>query len=131
MTSAATGQAPPRRQIIEILVGSVREGRKSLPIAQWVHERAALREELQTEVVDLADWPLPMFAFAKPPAMGLSGDPAQWRWAEKIGAADGYTRLQCKAKSSESIPDDQDIPWSTFPGRSRSATSAVGCTERR
>jgi NAD(P)H-dependent FMN reductase len=41
-------------------------------------------------LVDLADWPLPMFGLAKPPAMGLSGDPAQRRWAEKIGAADGY-----------------------------------------
>jgi NAD(P)H-dependent FMN reductase len=90
MTSPTTGDAPPGRLIIQIVVGSVREGRKSLPIAQWVHGRAALREELQTELVDLADWPLPMLAFAKPPAMGLSEDPAQRRWATKVGAADGY-----------------------------------------
>jgi NAD(P)H-dependent FMN reductase len=76
--------------IIQILVGSVREGRKSLPIAQWVDARAALRNEFQTELVDLADWSLPMFAFAKPPAIGLSEDAAQRRWAAKISAADGY-----------------------------------------
>lgn len=31
-----------------------------------------------------------MLSFAKPPAMGLSDDAAQRRWAAKIGAADGY-----------------------------------------
>jgi NAD(P)H-dependent FMN reductase len=31
-----------------------------------------------------------MFALAKPPAMGLSGDVAQRRWAAKIAPADGY-----------------------------------------
>jgi NAD(P)H-dependent FMN reductase len=79
-----------RRLIIQILVGSVREGRKSLPIAQWVEAYAALRPEFQTELIDLADWSLPMLALAKPPAMGLSHDAAQQRWAAKIGAADGY-----------------------------------------
>lgn len=79
-----------RRLIIQILVGSIREGRKSLPVAQWVGEWAALREEFQAELVDLADWSLPMLSFAKPPAMGLSDDATQRRWAAKIGAADGY-----------------------------------------
>jgi len=79
-----------RRLIIQILVGSIREGRKSLPVAQWVGERAALREEFQAELDDLADWSLPMLSFAKPPAMGLSDDATQRRWAAKIGAADGY-----------------------------------------
>jgi len=78
-----------RRLIIQILVGSIREGRKSLPVAQWVGERAALREEFQAELVDLADWSLPMLSFAKPPAMGLSDDATQRRWAAKIAAADG------------------------------------------
>lgn len=31
-----------------------------------------------------------MLSFAKPPAMGLSDDATQRRWAAKIGAADGY-----------------------------------------
>lgn len=72
------------------MVGSVRQGRKSLPVAQWVQERARLREAFQPELIDLADWPLPMFGLARPPAMGLSEDGAQQRWAAKVGAADGY-----------------------------------------
>jgi NAD(P)H-dependent FMN reductase len=72
------------------VIGSIREGRKSLPVARWVHERATLRQEFQTELVDLAEWSLPMLSFAKPPAMGLSDDAAQRHWAAKIGAADGF-----------------------------------------
>jgi NAD(P)H-dependent FMN reductase len=57
---------------IQILVGSVREGRKSLPIARWVFERATLRSEFKLELVDLAKWALPMLALAKPPAARVS-----------------------------------------------------------
>jgi NAD(P)H-dependent FMN reductase len=78
------------RLIIQIVIGNVRKGRKSQPIAQWVHEHAAHRQEFQTELVDLAAWSLAMLSFAKPPAMGLSEDVAQRRWASKIGAADGF-----------------------------------------
>jgi NAD(P)H-dependent FMN reductase len=90
MIAPTPGEAAQSRLSIQILVGSVREGRKSLPIAQWVHDRAATRQDLQTELIDLADWPLPMLGISRPPAMGLSDDEAQQQWAAKIGPADGY-----------------------------------------
>jgi len=71
-------------------VGSVREGRVSLPVARWVHASAGRHRGLDAELVDLADWQLPMFALAAPPATGGYGDPLQQRGAAKIGAADGY-----------------------------------------
>jgi NAD(P)H-dependent FMN reductase len=73
-----------------VLVGSVREGRKSLPTAQWVFERATQRTEFDVDLVDLADWSLPMLALTKPAAMGLSDDGDQQRWAAKVRVADGY-----------------------------------------
>jgi NAD(P)H-dependent FMN reductase len=75
---------------IQVVVGSVREGRISLPVAQWVRASAGEQGALDTELVDLADWPLPMFALATPPAMGGYKDPLQQCWAAKIGEADGY-----------------------------------------
>lgn len=75
---------------IQVIVGSVREGRTSFPVAEWVVKQLQKRPELSVELIDLADWPLPMFALSKPPAMGLSNDPLQRRWAEKVREADGY-----------------------------------------
>jgi NAD(P)H-dependent FMN reductase len=74
---------------ISVIVGSVREGRISLPIANWVLDRIAAREEFDAELLDLAQWDLPMFAEPFPPATGRYSE-RQQAWAEKIGAADGY-----------------------------------------
>jgi NAD(P)H-dependent FMN reductase len=75
---------------IQIVVGSVREGRVSLPVAQWVLASANERDGLEAELIDLVDWALPMFALRTSPAMGDYKDPLQQRWAAKIGEGDGY-----------------------------------------
>ena len=75
---------------ISVIVGSVREGRISLPIARWVMDRIAARPEFEAELLDLAEWDLPMFAEPNPPATGRYTGEKQRAWAEKIGAADGY-----------------------------------------
>lgn len=75
---------------IKVIVGSVREGRVSLPVAQWIAEVAGRDKAFDIELVDLKDWDFPMFALKKSPAMGLSDDPLQQRWAKLIGSADGF-----------------------------------------
>ncbi len=73
-----------------IILGSVREGRTALPVGNWVAGQAAARPDLACELVDLRDWDLPYYPFARPPAAGGYTDPLQLRWAEKIAAADGF-----------------------------------------
>ena len=75
---------------ILVILGSVRDGRMAEPVGKWVLEQAAVRPGLACELVDLADWKLPFYAFAKPPAAGGYEDPLQLQWAEKVGDADGY-----------------------------------------
>ncbi|MFS2109549.1 NADPH-dependent FMN reductase [Sphingomonas sp. Sphisp140] len=75
---------------ILVIMGSVREGRMAEPVAHWVMEGATDRAALDLELVDLKDWDLPFYPFAKPPAAGDYQDPLQLRWAEKIAGADGY-----------------------------------------
>jgi len=75
---------------LHIIVGSVREKRSSLPIAQWAYEKLKGKPEFSVEVVDLKTWALPFFALAKPPAMGGYEDPLQKKWAEKVAEADAY-----------------------------------------
>ena len=78
---------------ILVILGSVREGRTALPVGQWVIEQAASQPGLACELVDLKQWDLPFYAFAKPPAAGHYTDPMQLRWAEKVASADGYVLI--------------------------------------
>ncbi|KYQ85134.1 flavoprotein [Acinetobacter sp. NRRL B-65365] len=78
--------------LIYIIVGSIREGRTAIKIANWVNQ--AINElslaDIQTEIVDLQEWALPIFAGAHPPATGVYDQPKQQQWADKIAAADAF-----------------------------------------
>jgi NAD(P)H-dependent FMN reductase len=75
---------------IAIIVGSTRPGRNGKAVADWVAGRAKGRTAADYELVDLADYPLPHFDQALPPAMGqYTGDHAK-AWAAKIGGYDGF-----------------------------------------
>lgn len=78
---------------VQVIVGSVREGRLSLPIANWVMGRASQRADVCAELLDLAEWQLPMFAEPNPPATGRYTGTTQRAWGDKIGAADGYVLI--------------------------------------
>jgi len=101
---------------IQILVGSVREGRISLPVARWVQERSVGRSDLSAQLVDLADWNLPMFALPTSPAMGDYTDPLQQRWAATIGKADGYILVSPEYNHSTSpvLKNALDYLWAEW-----------------
>ena len=75
---------------LQIILGSIREGRRSGPVAQWAFERASKKSDVTVELVDLKTWNLPLFDLAKFPSEGDYEDPLQQRWAETIARADGY-----------------------------------------
>jgi len=76
---------------IAIIVGSTRPNRKGLEVAQWVFGLASPRSSAQYELVDIAEFNLPLLDEPLPPAMG--SPPTQEhtkRWAAKIASFDGY-----------------------------------------
>jgi NAD(P)H-dependent FMN reductase len=75
---------------IQIIIGSVRQGRKAMPIGTWAHRLVAQRKDVSVEFVDLQDWNLPMFNLPKPPMMGNYEDALQRRWADKVTQGDAY-----------------------------------------
>ena len=75
---------------IAIIVGSTRPGRKAETISQWVHGIAAARDDAEFEVVDLADFDLPLLDEPYPPAMHQYQNAHTLRWAETIDGYDGF-----------------------------------------
>lgn len=75
---------------VQIIIGSVRDGRASGPVARWVADRFETEFERPAEIVDLRDWRLPDFYLSDPPAMGHYPAPLQNAWATTIARADAF-----------------------------------------
>jgi NAD(P)H-dependent FMN reductase len=75
---------------IGIIIGSIRPNRNGLAVAQWVHEHASKRSGVQYELVDIADYNLPLLDEPVPPSMGPPTKEHTKRWAAKIATFDGY-----------------------------------------
>jgi NAD(P)H-dependent FMN reductase len=82
---------------LKIVVGSTREGRAADLVLPWLTDRAEAHDAFAVEVLDLRDWPLPMFgerheAVMDPERRGYS-DPIVQRWNRAIAAGDAYLFL--------------------------------------
>jgi NAD(P)H-dependent FMN reductase len=75
---------------IAIILGSTRPGRRGMAVAEWVLSQAAPRSDATFELVDLADFDLPLFDEPFPPAMGKYTKPHTQRWAAKIATFDAF-----------------------------------------
>lgn len=74
---------------IGVVLGSVREGRNGLAVANWTVEKAkefSNSEDVQFELVDLADYDLPFLGKTPTAEQGA----AIGAWSEKIASFDGY-----------------------------------------
>lgn len=77
-------------QKIQIIVGSTRPGRIGDRIAHWVHNIAVQNGYVDFELVDLAEWKLPLLDEPIPAKAGVYQNEHSIRWSEKIQEADGY-----------------------------------------
>lgn len=75
---------------IGIIVGSTRPGRKADAVASWVRDIASTRGDAEYEVVDLADFGLPLLDEGVPAARGRYEHEHTQRWASTIEGFDGF-----------------------------------------
>ena len=75
---------------IAVIVGTTREGRFSEHLAGFVVSQASARDELEFDLVDLRDHPLPLFNEPGPPAMFPSQRDEVTAWRDTVAAYDGY-----------------------------------------
>lgn len=74
---------------IGVILGSTREGRFGEKPANWVLELGKQRPELEFELVDLRDFPLPFFGEQGSPVhVGPADEASAWR--KKLAGLDGF-----------------------------------------
>jgi NAD(P)H-dependent FMN reductase len=116
---------------LQIIIGSTRPTRAADKVTPWVVERATAHAAFEVEVLDLRDWPLPMFA----EHFGTVGDindptysvPLVKQWNQKIKEADAY--LVVTPEYNHSVPgvlkNAIDSVWVSFAFRNKPVV-AVG-----
>lgn len=79
--------AKPR---IALIVGSTRPTRFADKPAQWMLKQAQARQDMEVELIDLRDHPLPFFSEVASNLRVPSKDPEAIRWQQTIAKFDGY-----------------------------------------
>jgi NAD(P)H-dependent FMN reductase len=75
---------------IGIILGTTRPGRVGPQIAEWIQKTADAREDANFELVDIADYALPLFDEPRSPRMGAYEHDHTRAWAAKIAELDGF-----------------------------------------
>jgi NAD(P)H-dependent FMN reductase len=77
--------------LIQVILASTRPGRFGEKPAAWVMDRLRAREDLEPELLDLRDHPMPFFNQPRSPAYGHREYPDEVApWAEAVERGDGY-----------------------------------------
>jgi len=87
-----------------IIIGTTRQGRVSAREAKWVLKAANKMEDVEAEVVDLRDYPMPFFDEPISPRYNQDReiDPAAVPWLKKLKSFDAYVFVT--AEYNHSIP---------------------------
>ena len=75
---------------IGIIIGSTRPGRKAEVVARWAYDIARKRKDAEFELVDIADFNLPLLDEPMPPVFGQYSHEHTRAWSAKIASFDGY-----------------------------------------
>ena len=75
---------------IGIILGSTRPGRNGEAVAKWTYEIASKRTDAEYELVDIAQFDLPLLDEPVPPSFGQYSKEHTKRWAAKIASFDGF-----------------------------------------
>lgn len=75
---------------IGIVMTTTRPGRFGDVPTQWIYDIARQRGDAEFEVVDLRDYPMPLFEEKLPLVYAPVENPVARRWAERMAGLDGY-----------------------------------------
>ena len=105
---------------IAIIVSSTRPTRFADIPAQWILAKAKARDDIDAEIVDLRDNPLPFFAEVASNAWAPTQDAAAVAWQKKVGEYDGYIFVVAEYNRSitgalKNALDQAYVEWARKP----------------
>ncbi len=109
--------AKPR---IAIIVGSTRNVRFADIPTRWIEAQAKARGDLEVEVVDLRDYPMPHFDEVASNAWAPTQNPVAVSWQKKLAEFDGYIFVVAEYNRSitgalKNALDQAYVEWARKP----------------
>ncbi len=75
---------------IAVILGSTKPGRNGKAVAEWIYKLAENRADAKFELVDIADYNLPLYDEPYPAMMQKYTKEHTKKWSQKIDEFDGY-----------------------------------------
>ena len=75
---------------IAVIIGTSRPSRIGANVTNWVIGKLPKNDDVAYEVIDLAEWNLPLLDEILPPMMGQYGNEHTKKWSAKISEFDGF-----------------------------------------
>jgi NAD(P)H-dependent FMN reductase len=109
-----------RKPKIALIVSSTRPARFADIPAQWMLAQAKAREDMEVELVDLRDYPMPYFAEVASNAWAPTQDPVAVKWQKKLAEFDGYIFVVAEYNRSitgalKNALDQAYVEWAKKP----------------
>jgi NAD(P)H-dependent FMN reductase len=110
---------------IAIIIGSTRDVRYGIKPARWIYDTASKRADIDAELVDLRDYPLPFFNERASNAWVPTENEVGQRWQRKVAEFDGYIFVMPEYNRSVSAALKNALDFS-YPEWNRKPAAAVG-----
>lgn len=110
---------------IAIIISSTRQTRFADKPAQWLFDIASQRSDIDVELVDLRDFPLPFFDEVASNAWVPSTNEVAQRWQKKVAEFDGYIFLSAEYNRSITAALKNALDYA-YPEWNRKAAAYVG-----
>lgn len=106
---------------IGVIIGSIRPTRNSDKPARWIADLAAKSGHFEVELVDLADYALPIFDAPASDLWMPSPSPAAVKWQAKLSEFDGYIFVVAEYNHSITGALKNAIDWASKPFMKKAA----------
>jgi NAD(P)H-dependent FMN reductase len=110
---------------IGIIVGTTRAARFGHKAGQWIHEIAVRRDDIEVELIDLRDFPLPFFDEVASNAWAPTQNEVGLRWQKKMAEFDGYIFVTAEYNHGVPAVLKNALDYA-YPEWNRKAAACVG-----
>lgn len=110
---------------IAIIISSTRAARFADKPTQWLYDIASQRDDLDLEILDLRDFPLPFFNEVASNAWVPSTSEVAQRWQKKVAEFDGYIFVTAEYNRSITAALKNALDYA-YPEWNRKAAAFLG-----
>ncbi len=110
---------------IAVIITSTRDVRFGEKPAQWIYDTASQRDDMEFEIVDLRDFPLPFFNEKASNAWVPTENEVGQRWQKKVAEYDGYIFIVAEYNRSITAVLKNALDFA-YPEWNRKPAAAVG-----